>query len=123
MAAQTIRQNVEITYDYHPNKGHCREHWMYYAASGKTIEECYEKARKHFHTQMKALGWTKITTLTNVGPLRRVNDAAKKHSPSNQSDASKPSPSKPKRNKGIATGDRRKTRTSKRRVKKSSGAS
>lgn len=120
MPAQTIRQRLEITYDYHPTKGHCREHWMYVEVSGKTIEECYEKGRKHFQTQMKALGWTKITTLTNVGPLKKVNDVApKKPSTDTESSSGKSSNGNSKRGQRTTTGDRRNTRTSKRRVKKS----
>ena len=124
MPAKIIKQTIEITYDFHPTKSHRREHWMYVQVSGKTIEECYEKGRKHFHTQMRALGWTKITTLTNVGPLKRVNDAApKKPSADVESSSGKSSNGGTKRRQRSKTGDQRNTRTSKRRVRKSKGSS
>ena len=125
MAGKNISQRLEIVYQFHPTPGWRREHWMYVEVSGKTVEEFFEKGRKYFQKQMRELGWTRITTLTSVGPLKRVTDASPKKTVAPES---KPAPRKSrssntKRGKGNATGDTRKTRTSKRKVKKSSGGS
>lgn len=116
MPSKQVKMRLEITYDYHPNDRHRREHWMYVYVTGKTHEECKEKALKYFKSQMRDLGWTKKTTLTNIGPLRGATDAAPKKSVDPEpTPASKPSNSK--RRAG-----NRNTRTSKRRVRKSKSA-
>ena len=119
MAGKTIRQRLEIVYNFHPTKTHCREHWMYVEVSGKTVEECYEKGRKHFQKQMRELGWTRITTLTSVGPLRRAQDVAPKKTVDAEPKSSTGKSSSNQGRKRPGSADRRKTRTSKRRVKKS----
>lgn len=118
MSTKLSKQRLEITYDYHPNSNHRREHWMYVEVSGSTVEECYDKGRKYFQKQISELGWTKITTLTNIGPLRKFNDAPSKKPVS--ADAVSVDDTKSgntQRRKRTSSGDRRKTRTSKRRVK------
>ena len=65
-----ITERLEITYEYHPTKGHSREHWMYVSVTGKDHEDCLEKAKKHYESQIRSLGWGRITTLKEIGPLR-----------------------------------------------------
>ena len=124
MAGKQINMRLEITYDYHPTQRHRREHWMYVHVTGKTHEECKEKALKYFNKQMRDLGWTKKTTLTNIGPLRGAHDAAphKTADPDTSAPASKSGDGNSKRPKRNRTGDTRNTRTSKRRVRKSKSA-
>ena len=78
MARQPKRRaQVEIEYDYHPTKGHRRVHWMYYVATGNTMEEMREDATKYFNSQIRSLGWGKITTLTEVRPMRSGGEPMK----------------------------------------------
>ena len=72
-----ITQRLEITYAFHPKKDYVREHWMYVEVTGKDIEECKEKAKKHYESQIRSLGWGRITTLKSIGPLSTTNDAPK----------------------------------------------
>ncbi len=69
--------HLEITYDYHPTARHKAEHWMYYDAPGKSLEECKASAEKYFNKQIRGLGWGKITTLTGIGPIRKYTDKAR----------------------------------------------
>ena len=73
---EKINMNLEIAYEFHPKPEHSREHWMYFKSEGATKEECMEKARKHFESQIRSLGWGKITTLKEIRPIGRTNDPA-----------------------------------------------
>ena len=84
MAKNTM--HLEICYDYHPTARHRAEHWMYYAAPGKDFEECKANAEKYFHKQCRGLGWTKITTLTSIGPIRKHDDKPKRTAHAVESD-------------------------------------
>ena len=78
MARQPKRRaQVEIEYEYHPTKAHSRVHWMYYVATGNTMEEMREDATKYFKSQIRSLGWGKITTLTEVRPMRSGGEPMK----------------------------------------------
>ena len=115
----------EIEYFYHPTKEHGhRVHWMYFVARAKTLEAGKELAHKHFTKQMCELGWTKWTTLNEIRPPKRANDPSNHKTVTSDTLPAKrtASSSNTKRKSGTPTGDRRKTRTSKRRVKKKSGA-
>ena len=108
---------LEIVYKYHPTERHNREHWMYFSATGKSLEQCKEQAERYYNKQIAGLGWKKITTLVSIGPIRKVSDAPfrKQTKPIDLSSTSEPSSGTTRRNS-----DRRKTRTSKKR-RKSSG--
>lgn len=71
-----LELNLEIAYDFHPTEGHRRVHWMYYRATGATPEECKDNAYKYYNTQIKSLGWGRITTLKEIKPLGTTNDPA-----------------------------------------------
>lgn len=71
------RARLEIVYEYHPRDYHRREHWMYYEATGATMEEMQSDAEKHYKSQIRSLGWGKITTLKEIRPLRGVQDPMK----------------------------------------------
>ena len=90
---QKININLEIAYDFHPKPDHCREHWMYFHASGDTHEECKEKAKKHFEAQIRSVGWTKIVTLKEIRPIGRTDDPAKRKSNAELSGSRTPSKS------------------------------
>lgn len=65
---------VEIVYEYHPKDYHRRVHWMYYLATGDTMEEMKADATKYYKSQIRSLGWGKITTLKEIRPIRGVQD-------------------------------------------------
>ena len=119
---------IEVEYEYHPSTQpggeNPRLHWMYVAAKGKDLAEALAFAKKSYETRIRDLGWGKITTLREIRPPKRVNDPAPTKTTSTDSgtSGSKSSRSNSKSGQGAATGDRRKTRTSKRRVKKSKSA-
>ena len=72
-----ISQQLEIEYKFHPKTavpGYERIHWMYVVVEGADHDDCKEKAKAHFTKQMRELGWTKITTLVGIAPLRHGND-------------------------------------------------
>ena len=101
---------LEIVYEYHPTDRHTREHWMYCDVSGDSPDECKEKAKKYYETQIRSLGWGKITTLKEIKPLTNVSDPAKRKTNSELSGARNPdksSPSKSKPRKGTGTSKRR----------------
>ena len=72
-----ITQRLEITYAFHPKKDYVREHWMYVEVTGKDIEDCKEKAKKYYESQIRSLGWGRITTLKSIGSLTNTNDSPK----------------------------------------------
>ena len=43
---------------------------MYCVVTGANDEECKEKAKKYFESQVRSLGWGRITTLKSIRPLR-----------------------------------------------------
>ena len=113
----------EIEYFYHPTKEHGhRVHWMYFQCKAKSREAGKELAHKHFTKQVRELGWTRWTTLNEIRPPKRANDPVPHKTVSADTLPAKRTAgsSNPKRKSGTPTGDRRKTRTSKRRVKKTS---
>ena len=71
------RAKVEIEYSYHPTKSHSRVHWMYYVATGNTMEEMKEDATKYFNSQIRSLGWGRITTLIEIRPMRSGGEPPK----------------------------------------------
>ena len=99
---EKINMNLEIAYEFHPKTEHIREHWMYFKAEGATHEECKEKARKHYESQIRSLGWAKITTLKEIRPIGRTNDPAIRKTNSDLSGSrapSKPTTRKTRRSK------------------------
>lgn len=68
---------LEIVYEFHPTDRHRRDHWMYYMATGDTMEEMTADATKHYNREIRLLGWGKITTLKEIRPLRGVQDPMK----------------------------------------------
>ena len=89
-----LEWRLEIVYEYHPTERHRREHWMYCMVSGATPEECKEQAKKYYESQIRSVGWGKITTLKEIKPLTQVNDPAKRKSNSELSSGRSTSPSK-----------------------------
>lgn len=91
-----ITVQLEIEYKFHPpvkrDEHYERVHWMYASVSGADITECKDNAKKYFEKQMRELGWTKITTLTEIRPLGNTNDPPKHKSNSSLSDSRKPTP-------------------------------
>jgi len=85
-----ITQRLEITYEYHPTARHRAEHWMYCEVSGVDPEECKENAKNYFESQIRSLGWGKITTLKSIGPIRNVNAETPRRSNPNLSDTREP---------------------------------
>lgn len=71
---ENININLEIVYEFHPKPEYTRIHWMYFKSSGKTHDECKEKAKKHYESQIRSLGWGKITTLKEIRPIGRTDD-------------------------------------------------
>ena len=106
-----ITQQLEITYEYHPTARHKAEHWMYCTVSGVDPEECRENAKKYYESQIRSLGWGKITTLKSIGPLRDVNTQAPRRTNPNLSAGREPSKS--------SDGPRKTRASSSRRTKKS----
>ena len=50
---------------------------MYYVATGNTMEEMKEDATKYFNSQIRSLGWGRITTLIEIRPMRSGGEPPK----------------------------------------------
>ena len=103
---------LEIVYEYHPTDRHSREHWMYCKVVGNSPEECKEKAVKYYETQIRSLGWGKITTLKEIKSIGNVNDPPKSKtnpelSGSRDTDESSSGDSKSRKRTGTAKGGTR----------------
>ena len=69
-----IKRKLEIEYSFHPKDNYQRVHWMYCEVSGSNDAECKDKAKSYYESQIRSLGWGRITTLKEIRPLRNVND-------------------------------------------------
>lgn len=69
-----IKRKLEIEYCFHPKDNYERVHWMYCEVSGANDAECKDKAKSYYESQIRSLGWGRITTLKEIRPLRNTND-------------------------------------------------
>lgn len=93
-----IKRQLEITYEYHPTERCLQEHYMYCEVAGTDFEDCCEKAKKYYEKQMASLGWTKFTTLKEIGPLTHATKSpiSRKHNPGiDEAPDAKPAPDQP----------------------------